>query len=278
MPRVSVICGAYNVCNHYLFEKSIKSILMQTFEDFEFIICDDGSTDKTLEKLNSLKKSDGRIILIKNEKNLGLAASLNRCIEISRGEYIARHDCDDLSVPDRLERQVSFLDERSDISLVGSFAYIFNESGVWGKAVFPTDIKKRDFLFSSPHLHGSVIFRKDDLIRAGGYRVAKETRRCEDYDLFMRMHTFAKSANLDEYLYYFCEDKNTYKRRKYRYRIDEARVRLRGFRLLGLMPGAFLYVIKPLVVGLIPRRILNLLRNKFLKRKTAYENEGNPPL
>ena len=278
MPRVSVICGAYNVCNHYLFEKSIKSILMQTFEDFEFIICDDGSTDKTYEALTSLEKSDGRIRLIKNEKNIGLAASLNRCIEISRGEYIARHDCDDLSMPDRLQKQVSFLEERRDISLVGSFAYLFNEDGVWGKAVFPTDIKKRDFLFSSPHLHGSVIFRKDALIRAGGYRVAKETRRCEDYDLFMRMHTFAKSANLDEYLYYFCEDKNTYKRRKYRYRIDEARVRLRGFRLLGLMPGAFIYVIKPLVVGLIPRRILNLLRNKFLKRKTAYENEGNPPL
>lgn len=275
MPRVSVICGAYNVCDHCLFEKSIKSILMQTLGDFEFIICDDGSTDKTFEKLKRLQESDGRIKLIRNEKNLGLAASLNRCLEISEGEYIARHDCDDLSVPDRLERQVCFLDCRNDISLVGSFAYLFNESGVWGKATFPTEIKKKDFLFSSPHLHGSVIFRKEALIRAGGYRVAKETRRCEDYDLFMRMHQFAKSANLDEYLYYFCEDKNTYKRRKYRYRIDEAKVRLRGFRLLGLMPGAFVYVLKPLIVGLIPRRLLNLMRNKFLKRKAAYGDDRN---
>ena len=69
MPRVSVICGAYNVCGHYLFEKSIKSILMQTFEDFEFIICDDGSTDNTLEVLLEYEKRDRRVKIIKNEKN-----------------------------------------------------------------------------------------------------------------------------------------------------------------------------------------------------------------
>ena len=278
MPRVSVICGAYNVCGHYLFEKSIKSILAQTFEDFEFIICDDGSTDKTFENLLRLRECDGRIRLIKNEENLGLAATLNRCIEISEGEYIARHDCDDLSSPDRLEKQVSLLDGRRDISLLGSYAYLFDQTGVWGKAVFPTEISKKDFLFSSPHLHGSVIFRKEALIRAGGYRVAKETRRCEDYDLFMRMHVFAKSANLDEYLYYFCEDKNTYKRRKYRYRIDEAKVRIKGFKLLGLMPWAFFYAIKPLIVGLIPTRILNPVRNKILKRKIVYgDDESSSP-
>ena len=268
MPKVSIICGAYNVCKCYSFEESIKSILTQTFGDFEFIICDDGSTDGTWEMLNNFAKLDNRIKLIKNEKNIGLAASLNKCLEISTSEYIARHDCDDYSAPRRLEKQIKHLEEHTDISILGTFTYLYDQKGVWGKIIFPTEITKRDFLFRSPHQHGSVIFRKEALIRAGGYRVAKETRRCEDYDLFMRMHLFAKSANLSEYLYYFCEDKNTLKRRKYRYRIDETKVRFKGFKALGLMPWAFFYAIKPLIVGLIPARLLAWLKNKFLKRKT----------
>ena len=83
----------------------------------------------------------------------------------------------------------------------------------------------------------------------------------------MRIHAFAKSANLPEFLYYFCEDKNTLGRRKYRYRIDEAKVRYRGFKSLGLLPRGIFYVIKPLVVGLIPARLLVWLKNKFLKRR-----------
>ena len=268
MPKVSVICGIYNSLGCYSFEESIKSILTQTLADFEFIICDDGSTDGTWERLERFGKSDKRIKLIRNGKNLGLAASLNRCIEISEGEYIARHDCDDISAPQRLEKQISFLEENREISILGTFSYLFDKDGIWGKTEFPTEIKRRDFLFTSPHRHGSVVFRKDALLQANSYRVAKETRRCEDYDLFMRMHLFAKSANLAEYLYYFCEDKSTYKRRKYRYRIDEAKVRLKGFKMLGLMPGAFLYVIKPLIVGLIPTALIRWLK-KISKRKNV---------
>lgn len=268
MPKISVICGIYNCLECYSFEESIKSILMQTLGDFEFIICDDCSTDGTFEMLKRFSNKDARIRLIRNDKNLGLAATLNRCIEISEGEYIARHDCDDISAPERLERQISFLEKNKEISILGTFSYLFDKNGIWGKTKFPTEIKRSDFLFTSPHRHGSVVFRKDALLKANGYRVSKETRRCEDYDLFMRMHLFAKSANLAEYLYYFCEDKNTYKRRKYRYRIDEAKVRFKGFKMLGLMPGAFLYVIKPLIVGLIPIVIIRWLK-KILNRKNV---------
>ena len=267
MPRISIISGAYNVCQCYSFEKSVNSILEQTFGDFEFIICDDGSTDQTWQRLKEFANGDARIKLIRNEHNLGLAASLNKCIEISEGEYIARHDCDDYADPDRLKKQIEYLDCHKDISVLGTFAYLFDESGVWGKITFPTEITKKDFLFSSPHQHGSVMFRREALLRAGCYRVAKETRRTEDYDLFMTMHTFAKSVNLPEFLYYFCEDKNTLKRRKYRYRIDEMKVRFRGFKMLGLMPRAFFYAIKPLIVGLIPSRLLVWIKNKFLKRR-----------
>lgn len=267
MPRVSIISGAYNIGSCYSFDKSIKSILSQTYGDFEFIICDDGSSDNTWELLSEFSKTDPRIKLLKNETNLGLAASLNKCIEAASGEYIARHDCDDYAAPDRLEKQVAYLDAHTDIALLGTFAYLFDENGVWGEMKFPVEITKKDFLFCSPHQHGSVVFRKDVLLKAGCYRVAKETRRTEDYDLFMRIHPFAKSANLPEFLYYFCDDKSTRKRRKYRYRIDEAKVRFKGFKRLGLLPRGILYVIKPLIVGLIPNFILDAAKDKFTRRR-----------
>ena len=267
MPKISIIAGAYNIGSCYSFERSMESIISQTLRDFEFIICDDGSTDNTFELLSSFAKKDSRIILIKNEINCGLAASLNRCLEISKGEYIARHDLDDCAAPERLEKQLLYMESNKDIGVLGTFSYLFDENGVWGKMQFPIEITKKDYLFCSPHQHGSVMFRKEVLVEADGYRVAKETRRAEDYDLFMRIHTFAKSANLPEYLYYFCEDKNTLKRRKYRYRIDEAKVRYKGFKMLGLLPAGMIYVVKPLIVGIVPARILMWLKNIFLRRK-----------
>lgn len=266
MPKISIIAGAYNIGACATFDRSMQSILDQTFADFEFILCDDGSTDNTWDLLVKYAEKDPRIVLIKNEKNLGLAASLNKCLDISKGDYIARHDCDDYCDVARFEKQLNYLNEHTDISVLGTQSYLFDENGVWGKDRFPTEIKNTDFLFTSPYRHGSVMFRKEALLKAGGYRVCKQTYRCEDYDLFMYMQTFCKGATLDEYLYYFCEDQNARKRRKYKYRIDEAKVRFRGFKKLGLLPKGILYVIKPLIVGLIPGFILEKAKNKHYDR------------
>lgn len=271
MPTLSVITGAYNAAGCPHFQKSIASILEQSFSDFEFIICDDGSTDDTYERLKQFASADPRIKLLKNEKNMGLAATLNKCLKIARGKYIARHDCDDYSVTDRFEKQIEYLESVPEVSILGTAAHLFDESGIWGLESFPRYVSNRDFLFTSPYKHGSVMFRREALLKANGYRVAKETRRTEDYDLFMRMQTFCKGENLPEPLYCFCEDATTRKRRKYRYRIDEARVRARGFRSLGLMPKAFPYVVKPLAVGLIPARLLSRLQER--RRQTVQKNK-----
>lgn len=267
MPRISVITGAYNIAHCFSFEKSMKSILRQTFSDFEFLICDDGSSDGTWDLLKSFAEKDNRIKLLRNDKNLGLAASLNRCLKASKGRYIARHDCDDYSDPRRFEKQLAFFEAHGDISVLGSGVSLFDENGVWGKEDFPRFVKNEDFLFTSPYKHGSVMFRREVLLKAGGYRVAKETYRTEDYDLFMRLQTFCKGANLRERLYYFCEDKNAQKRRKYRYRIDEARIRYKGFKSLRLLPKGLPYVVKPLIVGLIPRKLLNSMKDSYYDRK-----------
>lgn len=267
MTETSIIAGAYNIGNCFSFERSINSILSQTYTDFEFIICDDGSDDDTWALLTAFAGKDPRIRLIRNERNLGLAASLDRCIDISRGKFIARHDCDDYSAPDRLEKQIAYLKAHSEVALLGCNAYLFDQNGVWGRETFPENVGSRDFLFRSPYKHGSVVFRREALLKAGCYRVARETYRVEDYDLFMRMQEFCRGENLSDFLYYFCEDKNAKKRRKYRYRIDEAKIRLKGFKGLGLMPGALPYVVKPLVVGLIPGALLDLMKDRHYGRK-----------
>ena len=268
MYKLSVISGAYNAASHPQFEKSIESILNQSFSDFEFIICDDGSTDNTLHLLREYEKLDGRVKIIKNESNLGLAATLNKCIEISNGEYIARHDLDDYSLKERFKKQITYLERHTSTAILGTGILLSNENGIWGEEIMPRIVKNEDFLFNNPYKHGSVMFRRSELVRAGGYRVAKETLRNEDYELFMRMHLFCRGENLREPLYCFCEDKSAIKRRKYRYRINEARVRLRGFRALGLLPRGIPYVIKPLIVGLVPSPVLKRLQNKRRKKKS----------
>lgn len=130
-PKVSIIMGVYN-CQDTV-EESIESILQQTYDNWEFIICDDASTDGTYEKVLSYTKRDPeRIRLIRNEHNQRLAASLNRCLAEARGDLIARQDGDDISVPDRLEKQVHFLETHPEYDVVGTAMTVFDESGTKG--------------------------------------------------------------------------------------------------------------------------------------------------
>lgn len=256
--------GVYNIEHLWIFNQAISSILNQTVSDFEFIICDDGSTDRTYEQLLDFQYKDSRIHLLRNEKNCGLAYSLNRCLTIARGTYIARQDADDISSPDRFEKQTDFLHMHPEISFVGSTVSLFDKTGVWGKREPPAYPRKKDFLFTAPFVHGSLMFQKEVLQSAGGYKVSKETLRAEDYELEMRMYSLGiKGANLPEHLYYFLEDDASQARRKYKYRIDETKIRFRGFKAMGLMPWAIPYVVKPLVVGLIPHPLLRVFRRTY---------------
>ncbi|WP_193580743.1 glycosyltransferase family 2 protein [Paenibacillus aceris] len=265
---VSVIMSVFNTNDETLLQHSIQSIISQTFSNFEFIICDDGSTDGTYEILETISKGDSRIKLIKNETNLRAATARNRCISLSKGKYIAVMDADDYSAVNRLQIQVDFLENNKEIDFVGSGADLYNENGIWGHRKYNSTPENKDFLFVLPFIHASVMFRKKALKAVGGYRVAKETIRTEDYDLFMRLYANGyKGVNLEDTLYFINEDQSLYKRRKYYHKFNEAVVRYKGFRALGLMPGGFLYVIKPLIVGLIPLSILNLLKDKYYRHK-----------
>lgn len=263
MPETSIIMGVYNIESIDI-SKMMDSILNQTYQDFEFIICDDGSIDRTYNIIKDYEEKDSRIRLIQNEKNMGLAYSLNKCLNCARGNYIARQDADDISTPNRLEVQINFLKRNIEVGFVSSNVFLFSNDSVWGKRNLKEDPKKKDMLFCSPFVHGALVIRKSVITQVSGYRISKETCRTEDYDLFMRMYTEGiRGVNIQDYLYFYREDNLNMSKRKYCYRIDEAKVRLEGFKRLGLMPLGYIFVLKPLIVGLIPNKVLMKLKLKF---------------
>ena len=181
--------------------RAMDSILEQTLRDIEFVIVDDASADATPEVLASY--SDPRIVMVKNETNMGLTRSLNRGIAASRAPLIARQDADDFSFPDRLSRQVHYLESHSNIGLVGSGALWIdaNDSVIqeWRPMCDPVEIQ-RVLLESIPFLHGTFMFRRDcvnDI--GGGYNEAMPV--AQDCDLLLRISERWDVANVPDMLY-----------------------------------------------------------------------------
>jgi Glycosyltransferases, probably involved in cell wall biogenesis len=261
-PLVSVIMAAYN--SEKYIKISVESILNQTYKNIEFIICDDGSTDNTWNILNSMAERNSNIVLIKNEVNKKAAYSRNQCIEISRGKYIAIQDADDISHPDRIRILANILEVQTNIDFVSSGMKLFDENGV-RDIVTPSKMypEKKDFLMGVPFAHPPTMFRREALLSVGGYRVSKETTRGEDADLFMRLYAQGfKGMNVSEPLYYYREDLNAILRRSLKFRIDAARINIKNFRLMGLMPAGYIFALKPVISWFLPHTLIYKLRRK----------------
>lgn len=210
-PKVSVIMAVYNG-EKYVHE-AITSILNQSLRDLEFVIVNDCSTDGTPEILASMADKDGRIKIVNNESNLGLASSLNRAIEASSGEYLARMDDDDISLRNRLSKQVSFLDAHPDIDICGTGAIVF---GFFRRRAnvreSHEDICAR-LLFSNPMFHPSIMFRRSSFPSAEP--IYEDARvRVEDLELWYRLSATHKMANINQKLvkYRTYDPKNLKKR------------------------------------------------------------------
>lgn len=255
--------GVYN--GEKYIRESIESILNQTYKNFELIICDDGSKDKSLEIINEYQKKDNRIIVIKNEKNLGLAASLNNSIKMAKGEYIARMDCDDIAVENRLEKQVDFLDKHEEYAFVGSSVKLFDNNGVWGERINPADLPKELVFTKQPIVHPTTMIRRNVLELVNGYTVAPYTYRTEDFDLWCKIYSKGFiGANIKDVLLYYREDKDSYNKRKFKYRIDAYKLKKMWRKKLGLPYKYHFYSYKPIIIGLIPRWLIRLYHdNKY---------------
>lgn len=200
-PRVSVVMCVHNGAQYL--RAAIDSILTQSFRDFEFLIVDDGSTDGTPSILRDAAAGDARITIICQEHRK-VARSLNRGISLARGQYIARQDGDDISLPDRLSKQVAFLDAHPDVALVGTFATaIDGQGGRMGEITLPVDhdeIRRRMFERYSL-LSCTFLMRRAAVLEAGGYRM--EFPVAQDTDLEHRLSERFKVANIPEPLYLY---------------------------------------------------------------------------
>ncbi len=195
-PRVSVLMPAYNA-EKYIAE-AIESILNQTFQDFEFIIVDDGSRDDTWNIIKKFAILDSRIVPIRNEVNLRISATLNKGILISRGEYIARMDSDDWSYPKRLETQIAFMDKNPNVVICGGVMELCDSGlkciNTRTYALFNKEIRNRIFRYS-PFCHAATMYRLNAIRKAGGYN--SELSDAEDYDMYFRLGHFGEFANLN---------------------------------------------------------------------------------
>lgn len=193
VPKVSVIMPAYDA-ETYIAE-AIDSILGQTFRDFEFIIIDDASSDRTAEIVKSC--SDDRIRFYRNEHNMGVAAALNRGLDLASGEYIARMDADDISLPERFQKQIAYLERHPACGICGSNLRVFSgKQEEWTAVYAEGDARIRaDMVFNSAFAHPSVMLRAGAL---DGLRYDRGYEKAEDYELWYRLLARTKGHNIQE--------------------------------------------------------------------------------
>ena len=264
-PKVSIIMGIYN-CESTL-EEAIESIISQTYENWELIMCDDCSSDGTFEVAKKYKdKYPDKIKLIKNEKNITLGPTLNRCIEYVEGKYIARQDGDDFSHRERLEKQVKILEEDNSLAAVGTNMISFDENGEHGVHSLPEKVDtdyylKRGVIF----FHATLLIRTEVMKKLNGYTDKWYAVQAEDYELWSRfLKEGYKGFNLHENLYYVREDRDAYKRKNIKRRINEIKVMVDGIKKLELPINSYFMVIKPIIAAITPNYILMIYhKNKF---------------
>ena len=200
-PTISVVMPVYN--NEKYLDDSIRSILNQTYSNFEFIIINDGSTDGSLAIINSYLKKDDRIILI-NKENTGISQSLNEGIKISKGKYIARMDGDDISASSRLFEQLNLMEHNSEIGVCSTSALIFNEDK---KIINCTFHPKLDYqikcmlLFNSSRVHPAAMIRKNILYKRD-FIYAETFINSQDYELWNTLARHTKFYNIQSPLYF----------------------------------------------------------------------------
>ncbi|WP_066852923.1 glycosyltransferase family 2 protein [Halodesulfovibrio spirochaetisodalis] len=198
VPKVSILLPAYN--QEKYIEETVESILSQTFTDFEFIILDDASSDRTAERIQTFE--DERITFYQNAENLGSVGTLNKGLALCRGEYIARIDGDDIAYPDRLAKQVAFLDSHPDVGVVGSAVQCFSDSGMGKVMRYETDSAAlfSSFLLAETSMvaHPAVMMRR--CLFEGGIQYSQEHFYAEDYKLWNDLKWHTRIANMSEVL------------------------------------------------------------------------------
>lgn len=266
--KVSIIMGIYN-CGSTL-NDSIKSIINQTYSNWEFIICDDGSTDDSFQIAKSFEESDPkRFKVIRNSKNRGLNATLNRCLKIADGDYVARMDGDDLCDPVRFQKEVDFLNSHPEYAIVSTYMTTFDEGGEWGCIKTLEYPQVKDFPIHVPMFcHAACMIRREAFLDVQGYTEDKRLLRVEDYHLWYKFYAKGyKGYNIQEPLYKMRDDRDALHRRTAQARFNGIYATFVGFKMVHIPKWMYVYAIKNAVIEIIKIIIPDSMYDFFHKKR-----------
>lgn len=253
--------GIYN-CAPFL-QEALDSLYAQTYKNFEIILCDDGSKDDTYKIAKENQEKHPEIVLLKNPRNLGLNQTLNNCLAVAKGEYIARMDGDDISLPDRFEQEVQFLDTHSEYAIISGPMIYFDELGEFRRGKVGGEVTKMDFIQGTPFCHAPCMVRKEAYDAVEGYSVSPKLLRVEDYHLWFKMYAAGfKGWNLSSPIYAMRDDRNARKRRRFKTRVNASKLQIWGYRKLGIPFWYWIFALRPILVGLLPSPLYNILHKK----------------
>lgn len=250
---LTVLMSVYN--GELYLEAAIESILRQTFTDFDFLIVDDASTDKTSAILKNFAQQDSRIQIITNKQNQGLAYSLARGVETATTPWIARMDADDIAMRDRLAKQMKYIEENPEIDILGSYALNINDRGeILGERKVPLGHENIcRLIWTNPLIHPTVLFRRSAILKIGSYSCQTRQRIPEDYQLWFRACAAGlRFANLPEPLIYYRFSEDNFIRNNLKFLLAHVLIGWQGCWRVKAAPLAYLGVTKPLVLGILP--------------------------
>lgn len=259
--RISILMGIYNCAS--TLQEALDSLYAQTYQSFKIILCDDGSTDETLKIAKENANKHTNIIVVQNERNMGLNYTLNHCLQYADTEFVARMDGDDISLPCRLEKEITFLDAHPEYAVVSSPMIYFDEEGEfkWGKG--NGEVNKYSFVHGTPITHAPSMSRTHIIKSIGGYSVNEKLLRVEDYHLWFKVFSAGyKMYMLDECLYKMRDDRNAISRRNWLTRRNEMYVKHIGYKMIGLPWWYQLFTLVPIIKYCTPQFIYRILHKK----------------
>lgn len=264
--NISVLMGIYNCAS--TLPEAIDSLLAQTYTDWELILCDDGSVDDTCAVAESYRcRFPEKIVLLKNERNMGLNYTLNRCLEHAKGRYIARMDGDDVSLPERFAKELAALEADPSLAVVSCPMIYFDETGDYGAGRIGNEYPDAAQLVHGPvHCHAPCMMRAEVMRSVGGYSVDKRLLRVEDWHLWLKIYASGgQGRNLPEHLYKMRDDRNAAGRRKFRYRLNEAYMAALAVKTLHLPKWKYVFALRSILVGLLPGPVYRFLHKKKMQ-------------
>lgn len=261
IPKVSVIMSEYNT-EPSILNSSIKSILNQTYTNFEFIIVNDGESNRLQKIVSNI--GDDRIKVINNPTNLGLPTSLNKAIDLAKGEYLVRMDTDDVAHPKRIEVLVDFMEVHKEYAVVGSSVNILTETGKKIPKIKGGEIDKNSLMNRRAPVHPSVIMRKKDIIEIGKYKT-ENVNRCEDFVLWATLLLNDKRIYiLNEILLDYRVEMDNYVKRNISTRKDEIKNRIKYYKLMGANFNQYMSISKSIIAGMLPSKVIANYHRKKL--------------